>query len=169
MTPTDRIAAAWRQATAQRSPRERMILAWGGALSLVLIAIFGVVMPLQDAQRRLQRSVVVERQQLATMQAVQREMKTLSAIAKREAPPRGKALRDALDSSARLQLMPSTLELRLDGDNQVVVTLVGVNQAKLLHWIDATLQAQRLRLDAAHLRRKDAAIVAELRFSAPEA
>ena len=39
-----------------RSPRERQIVIWGAAASLLVIFVLGIWLPLQQAQLRLERS-----------------------------------------------------------------------------------------------------------------
>lgn len=149
-----------------RNPRERQILTWGAAVSLLLLLIAGCLMPLQQAQLRMERSVAIERKSLAIMGAAKLE---LAAIESRTSQPsRPALLRPALEELTRTRLLPTTLDIRLEGDQRVRFAFSGAQLPKVIEWIDELSRTQRIHVTFARLRPEGAAISGEIQFSGPE-
>jgi general secretion pathway protein M len=133
-----------------RAPGERRQLAIGGAVAGLLILIFGILWPLQDARQRLANTVARERQRTASMAAVQKEIERLGAIP-HAAPATGEALRSAIEASARTTFAPAAVAVTLEGGG-IKLRGGGIAFERLAPWIDATRRGQRLRLQGALLR-----------------
>lgn len=156
----------WEHLMAGRPRRERILIAWGASIGLVIVLIFAVWMPLQESRTRLIRAVAVEQKNLATMEAIRRELKAITAPP--ETPSRGATLRAAVEVSAKKHLSPATLDVKLEGDNNLTVKLSKVRLSQLVSWVDATVQGQRIRLDFVTLRAENSMLTGELRFLVPE-
>ena len=149
-----------------QSPRERMVLLWGLSVGALLVAIFGIWIPLQQAQQRIERSISTERKRLAVMESVKQELLTLENSATQvSAPP---LQRSVIEEAAKAQLAPRTLELRVEGERNVKLTFSGVEASQLMIWIDSFSRAQRLNVDKAKLRREGAHLSGEIHFSGDE-
>jgi general secretion pathway protein M len=149
-----------------RSPRERQIIIWGAAGSLLLILLVGFWLPLQQAQSRLERSVEIERKRLAIMSAAKIELASLENRASQQSRP-GLA-RPAIEELTRARLGPTTLDVRLEGDHGVKVAFSGAYLPKLIDWIDELSRAQRVHVTFARVRAEGATISGEIQFSGPE-
>jgi len=134
------------------------------AAALLLVVAFGVLMPLQAAQRQLPERIQKERQRLVAMEAMR------SALIRVDAAVvplglQGEALRAMVEASARTSLAPATVTASLDGDEGVRLDARGVAMDRLLLWIDAMRRAQRLHLAAATLKpQAGGALAADLHF-----
>jgi len=149
-----------------RSPRERQMLVWGAAAGLLLVLVFGFWMPLQQAKLRLERSVGIERKHLAVMGAAKLE---LAAIENRPGQQSRPALsRPALEELARTRLVPSTLDIRLEGDQGVKIAFSGAQMPRVVEWIDELSRSQRIHVTFARLRPEGATISGEITFSGPD-
>ena len=100
----------------QREPRERRILAGGGAI-LVLVIIYLVLWdPAFEGQRRIEKALPQMRSQLAEMETLGQEARGLSAIA--AAPvPHGAELQQALNTSLTNHGLKAT-RMALSGDRK---------------------------------------------------
>lgn len=146
-----------------RSPRERQILLWGAAASLLLIILVGGWMPLQQAQLRMERSVGIERKRLAVMNAAKLELASIENRASQQSHP---ALsRVAIEELARTRLVPTTLDIRLEGDHGVKIAFSGAQMPRVIEWIDELSRAQRIHVTFARLRPEGATISGEIQFS----
>ena len=149
-----------------RSPRERQILIWGAAASLLLILIVGCWIPLQQAQLRLERSVDIERKRLAVMGAAKFELASIANRTSQQARP---ALsRPAIEELTRTRLVPTTLDIRLEGDHGVKIAFSGAQTPRVIEWIDELSRAQRIHVTFARLRPEGATLSGEIQFSGPE-
>ena len=149
-----------------RSPRERRILVWGAAVSLLLILIVGCWMPLQQALSRMERSVSMERKRLAVMSAARLELASIENRARQ--PARPALSRPAIEELVRTRLAPSSLDIRLEGDQRVRVAFSGVQMTRVIEWIDELSRAQRVHVTFARLRPEGATISGEIQFSGPD-
>lgn len=146
-----------------RSPRERQIILWGGAVSLLVILIVACWMPLQQAQSRMERSVSIERKRLAVMSAAKLEMASIENRASQQSRP---ALsRPAIEELVRTRLAPTTLDIRMEGDQRVKIAFSGAHLPRLIEWIDELSRAQRVHVTFARLRPEGAMISGEIQFS----
>lgn len=149
-----------------RSPRERQVLIWGAAVSLLMILMAGFWIPLQQTQARLERSVVIERKRLAVMSAAKLELASIEKPTSQQSPP---ALsRQSIEELARTQLAPSTLDIRMEGEHGVKIAFSGVHMPKLIEWIDGLSRTQRIHIAFARLRPEGATISGEVYFSGPD-
>ncbi|MBK6638792.1 MAG: type II secretion system protein M [Rhodocyclaceae bacterium] len=160
----------WESAMAGRTPRERLLIGWGTSIALAIVIIFAIWLPLKESQTRLTRVVELERKNLATMLAIRRELKApaTAAVLANDSSARGSALLVTVEASARAQLNPSRLDVKLDGDSGLTIQLSNIKLSRLLGWIDSTVRGQRLRLEAATLRSDNSLLSGELRFTVAE-
>jgi len=164
------VRAKWQSWTQRllegRSPRERQIVIWGAAVSLLLILVLGCWIPLQQAQSRMERSVGIERKRLAVMGAARLELASIENRTSQQARP---ALsRPAIEELARTRLVPTTLDIRLEGDQAVKIAFSGAQMPKVIEWIDELSRAQRIHVTFDRLRPEGATISGEIQFSGPE-
>jgi general secretion pathway protein M len=149
-----------------RSSRERQIILWGAAVSLLLILIVGCWIPLQQAQLRMERSVGIERKRLAVMSAAKLELASIENQATQLSRPA--LARPVLEELARARLAPTTLDIRLEGDHGVKVAFSGAQLPRVIEWIDELSRAQRIHVTFARLRPEGATISGEIQFSGPD-
>ena len=148
---------------AGRSPRERQLVTWGAAVALVLILVFGCWMPLQQALLRMERSVAIERKNLAAMDATRAELAAIENRAGRQAP--AALARPAIEELARARLGPTTLDVRLEGDRGVRIAFSGAFLPRVMEWIEEFSSTQRVHVTTARLVAEGATITGELQFS----
>jgi type II secretory pathway component PulM len=154
------------QALSERSPRERAILVWGVVAGLLLTLIFGLWIPLQQAQVRLERSVAVERARLAIMSSAKLELSAIENLANQSShPPLSRPL---IEEMTRAQLSPGTLDVRMDGESRIKIVFTGAQMSKLAGWMDSLSKSQRIHVTFARLRPETNAISGELHFSGPD-
>lgn len=149
-----------------RSLRERQILIWGAAVSLLLILIVGCWLPLQQAQLRMERTVAIERKRLAVMGAVKLELASIGNRTNQQS--RSVLSRPAIEELARTRLVPVTLDIRLEGDHGVKMAFSGAQMPKVIEWIDELSRVHRIHVTFARLRPEGATIAGEIQFSGPE-
>ncbi|TEU47170.1 type II secretion system protein GspM, partial [Burkholderia cepacia] len=95
---TEQLNQTLAQFWGERSPREKMLLGWGGAVLAVAIAYSVLWSPAQEGRARIQRELPTMRRELAQMTAQANEAKSLAAAAQGVAPT-GLALTDALTAA----------------------------------------------------------------------
>lgn len=149
-----------------RSPRERQILIWGAAASLLLILVVGCWIPLQQAQLRLERSVAIERKRLAVMSAAKLELASIENRASQQSRPAFS--RAAIEELVRARLVPTTLEIRIEGDHGVKIAFSGAQLPRVVEWIDELSKAQRIHVTVARLRPEGTTVSGEIQFSGPD-
>ncbi|AOJ11718.1 type II secretion system protein GspM [Burkholderia mayonis] len=81
-----------------RTAREKLLLGWGGAALVVVIAYSVLWSPAQEGRAQIQRQLPTMRHELAEMTAQANEARSLAAAAQGVAPT-GIALKDALTAS----------------------------------------------------------------------
>ena len=149
-----------------RSPRERQILIWGAAASLLVIFVLGIWIPLQQAQSRLERSVGIERKRLAVMSAAKLELASIENRTVQQSRP---ALsRPAVEELARARLAPGTLDVRMEGEHGVKIAFSGGQMPRVIEWIDELSRTQRIHVTSARLRPEGATITGEVQLMGPE-
>lgn len=117
---TNGLTEAWAEFWEARTPREKMLLSWGGAVLAVVIGWSVLWAPASDGRARLRESLPAMQRDLAQMSAEANEARMLAGAAASVAPG-GAALRDALVASlndhgimgAQVQLIGSTVQLQI--------------------------------------------------------
>ena len=133
----------------RRQPRERRILALGGALALPLILVFGILLPLQDARQRLDSTVAKERQRTANMRAMQTEIERLSALPAKPSPT-GPQLVAAIEASARGYFASPAITATLEGET-VKLSLGSMPFERLVGWLDLIRQSDHVTVRSASI------------------
>jgi general secretion pathway protein M len=113
-------AEAWTQFWEARTPREKMLLTWGGAVLAVAIGWSVLWQPAADGRARLRESLPGMQRELAQMTAQADEARALAGAAASVAPG-GQALKDALTASladhalaaAQVQLIGTTVQVQM--------------------------------------------------------
>ncbi|AOZ04411.1 type II secretion system protein M [Cupriavidus malaysiensis] len=147
-----RLPAAWRERFdafwSARNPREQWILA-GGAAVLLAVAGYSLLWePAADASARLARSLPQQRADLAEMDTLAQEARSLNG----SPPPalQGDALTQALQAGLAQQGLKAT-RLATNGDGSVQVQLDKVPFGALAAWLQDVRQQQRLKVTDARL------------------
>jgi general secretion pathway protein M len=127
----------------QREPRERRILAGGGAiLALVLIYLL-FWEPAFDGRRKIEKALPEMRSQLAEMETLGQEARGLSAITATPVP-HGNDLQDALNASLTAHGLKAT-RMAFSGES-VQVQLDKVPFGAVAEWLQEVKQAQRMKV-----------------------
>jgi general secretion pathway protein M len=117
---TTALGGVWAEFWEARTPREQMMLTWGGAVLVVAIGWSVLWAPAADGRAHLRESLPGLQRQLAQMTAEADEARSLAGAAASVAPG-GQALKDALTSSlsdhgiqgAQVQLIGTTVQVQL--------------------------------------------------------
>ncbi|WP_175853104.1 type II secretion system protein GspM [Burkholderia anthina] len=135
---------AWLDA---RAPRERRLLAAGGALALAAFGYTVLWEPAQTSRARIAARLPELRMQLADVEAQLGDVRRLRAAAAIRAPA-GAALRDALAASLASAGIAGARVAVLGGGIQVEAK--GVPFAAWMDWLERARREQRVRVTAAH-------------------
>lgn len=135
---------------------ERRRLAAGGVVIVLIVLVFGVLLPLQDAKNRLLSQVAKERQRTANMAAMRSELERLSAL-----PPKvvadGEALRGAMELSASAAFGKGATNVLLDQD-VVRLRLANVPFEALIKWIDGVRREQGVHVKSVLIHAENAGV-----------
>jgi len=147
-----RLPDAWRERFhafwSARNPREQWILA-GGAAILAAVAGYSLLWePAAEGSARLQRSLPQQRAELAEMDTLAQEARSLNS----NPPPslQGEALTQALQASLTQQGLKAT-RLAAGGDGSVQLQLDKVPFGAVAAWLQDVRQQQRLKVIDAKL------------------
>lgn len=136
--------AAWYR----RSPRERRVLALGGAAAAALLLIALVWLPLERARTRLEREVPALRASLATLESRAQEARRLKAS---PAQPAGAAPATLAALAATGIAQVPGAQLTVLDERRLRLTGADVGFDRLLDWIAAAQASQGLRVDRARI------------------
>ncbi|WP_112169997.1 type II secretion system protein M [Paraburkholderia unamae] len=114
------LAEAWTTFWEARTPREKTLLTWGGAVLAVAIGWSVLWQPAADGRAHLRESLPGMQRELAQMTAQADEARALAGAAASVAPG-GQALKDALTASladhalggAQVQLIGTTVQVQM--------------------------------------------------------
>lgn len=150
MKQLDDMRAAAQAFWQRRSPVERIQMGAGVAVASLLILIFGILLPLQEARQRLMTVVAREQVRTASMMATSAELARLRTLPHAEAPA-GEAMRSVVEASARAAFAPAIVVVTQEGEG-FKLHAAGVAFEQVVTWIDAMRQKQHMRLVNASIR-----------------
>jgi general secretion pathway protein M len=133
----------------ERNAREKLVLAAGAVLAVLLIVWGLLIEPPWRAIQKLQHDLPQMRTQLALMQSQAHEVQRLGSEASR-ASPGGEALRSDLSASLALHGLGSAridllgVGVRIDGH--------GLRFATVIAWLDEIRRTERVRVGQAHVK-----------------
>ncbi|KVN93434.1 general secretion pathway protein GspM [Burkholderia ubonensis] len=132
----------------ERTPREKNLLGWGGAVLAVAIAYSVLWSPAQEGRARITRALPAMRAELAKMTAQANEARSLTAAAQGVAPT-GAALKDALTASLSDHGMPGG-QIQLLG-NGVQIQLKNASFPAWTQWLDDVRKQFKVQVGEAHV------------------
>ncbi|KVG36796.1 type II secretion system protein GspM [Burkholderia ubonensis] len=132
----------------ERTPREKNLLGWGGAVLAVAIAYSVLWSPAQEGRARIARALPAMRAELAKMTAQANEARSLTAAAQGVAPT-GAALKDALTASLSDHGMPGG-QIQLVG-NGVQIQLKNASFPAWTQWLDDVRKQYKVQVGEAHV------------------
>ena len=139
---------AWAGFWEARTPREKGLLTWGGAV-LVLVIIWSVLWaPAQEGRARLRESIPSLQRQLSQMTAQANEARALSAAAQGVAPTGG-ALKDALTASLNDHGLAAT-QVQVLG-NAVQIQMKNASFPAWTQWLDEARKQFKVQVSDAHI------------------
>lgn len=150
MKQIDDMRAAAQAFWQRRSAAERLQIGMGAAVASLLILVFGVLLPLQEARQRLAAVVAREQARSVSMTAISAELARLGSLPHAETPE-GEALRSVVEASARAAFAPSVVVVTQEGAG-FRMHAAGVSFAQVIKWIDSVRQNQHMRLVNASIR-----------------
>ena len=131
-----------------RTPREKALLTWGGAV-LAIVIIWSVLWaPAQEGRARLRESIPGLQRQLSQMTAQANEARALSAAAQGVAPTGG-ALKDALTASLNDHGLAAT-QVQVIG-NAVQIQLKNASFPAWTEWLDDARKQFKVQVSEAHV------------------
>ncbi|WP_321923933.1 type II secretion system protein M [Burkholderia sp. BCC1998] len=145
---TEQLTQTLAQFWGERTPRERTLLGWGGAVLAVAIAYSVLWSPAEEGRARIRRALPTMRQELAQMTAQANEAKSLTAAAQGVAPT-GLALKDALTASlsdhglqgAQVQVVGNGVQIQMKNASFPVWT----------QWLDDARRQFKVQVGEAHV------------------
>lgn len=145
---TTALGGVWAEFWDERTPREKLLLTWGGALLAVAIGWSVLWSPAADGRAQLRASLPGLQRQLAQMTAEADEARALAGAAASVAPG-GQALKDALTASladhgmqdAQVQLIGTTVQVQLKNASFPVWTA----------WLDDVRKQFKVQVVEAHM------------------
>ncbi|CAB3758965.1 general secretion pathway protein GspM [Burkholderia sp. MSh2] len=144
---TEQLNQTLTQFWGERSPREKMLLGWGGAVLAIAIAYSVLWSPAQEGRARIQRELPTMRLELAQMTAQANEAKSLAAAAQGVAPT-GLALKDALTSSLSDHGLQGA-QVQIVG-NGVQIQMKNVSFPAWTQWLDDARRQFKVQVGEAH-------------------
>ncbi|PRE24502.1 general secretion pathway protein GspM [Burkholderia multivorans] len=145
---TERLTQALTQFWGERTPREKTLLGWGGAVLAVAIAYSVLWSPAQEGRARIERELPTMRRELAQMTAQANEAKSLTAAAQGVAPT-GLALKDALAASLSDHGLPGA-QVQIVG-NGVQIQMKNVSFPAWTQWLDDVRRQLKAQVGEAHV------------------
>jgi general secretion pathway protein M len=127
--------------------RERLLVAGGAALALVLLLYTLAWQPFQANHRRLRQSVAEQRGELMSMRWMAEEIKRLSGSAGTPAATDGRSLLTVVDQTARAARLNTALKrVTPQGENRLGVQFEAVEFDKLVLWLGALERDHRIAI-----------------------
>ena len=144
---TEQLNQTLAQFWGERTPREKTLLGWGGAVLAVAIAYSVLWSPAQEGRARIQRELPAMRHELAQMTAQANEAKSLAAAAQGVAPT-GLALKDALTASLSDHGLQGA-QVQIVG-NGVQIQMKNVSFPAWAQWLDDARRQFKVQVGEAH-------------------
>ncbi|MGU7784033.1 type II secretion system protein GspM [Burkholderia sp. PU8-34] len=132
----------------ERTPRERSMLGWGGAVLAVAIAYSVLWSPAQEGRARITRALPAMRAELAKMTSQANEARSLTAAAQGVAPT-GAALKDALTASLSDHGLPAP-QTQVIGSG-VQIQMKNVAFPAWTQWLDDARKQFKVQVGEAHV------------------
>jgi len=127
------------------SSRERLLVAGGATLTLVLLLYALAWQPFQASHRRLRQSVAEQRAELAVMRQMAQEIKQLSGSGSKPTTTEGRSLLTLVDQTARAAGLGAALKrVTPQGENRLSVQFDAVEFDKLVPWLGALERDHRI-------------------------
>ena len=127
------------------SSRERLLVAGGATLTLVLLLYALAWQPFQASHRRLRQSVTEQRAELAVMRQMAQEIKQLSGSGSKPTTTEGRSLLTLVDQTARAAGLGAALKrVTPQGENRLSVQFDAVEFDKLVPWLGALERDHRI-------------------------
>lgn len=124
------------------APRERLLVGWGGAISLVLLYILLIWQPLRDEEARLLDTVARQRQVLALLEEMAPEVARL----RQRQPPSLSGVREGLQRAGLTEQGVTP-----EGKEGMRIKLAPAPFAKVTAWL-ATLEESGVVIGELHVR-----------------
>jgi len=127
------------------SSRERLLVAGGATLTLVLLLYVIAWQPFQASHRRLRQSVAEQRVELTAMQQMAREIKQLGGSSGKPPATEGRSLLTLVDQTARAAGLGAALKrVTPQGEDRLGVQFDAVEFDKLVPWLGALERDHRI-------------------------
>jgi general secretion pathway protein M len=127
------------------SSRERLLVAGGATLTLVLLLYVIAWQPFQASHRRLRQSVAEQRVELTAMQQMAREIKQLSGSSGKPPATEGRSLLTLVDQTARAAGLGTAIKrVTPQGEDRLGVQFDAVEFDKLVPWLGALERDHRI-------------------------
>lgn len=127
------------------SSRERLLVAGGATLTLVLLLYALAWQPFQASHRRLRQNVAEQRAELAAMRQMAQEIKQLSGSGSKPATTEGRSLLTLVDQTARAAGLGAALKrVTPQGEDRLGVQFDAVEFDKLVTWLGALERDHRI-------------------------
>jgi general secretion pathway protein M len=130
-----------------RSPRERQVLAVGGALAIVLVVLAFAWLPLERSRARLARELPGLRASVATMRAQAQEVRQLRTLPVRDAAASA-PLSTLIASGTLAQGLPGARVSTLDA-KRLKLAVDDASWTRLVEWLASVQSAHGLAVDSA--------------------
>lgn len=144
---TEQLNQTMAQFWGERTPREKTLLGWGGAVLAIVIAYSVLWSPAQEGRARIQHELPAMRHELAQMTAQANEAKSLAAAAQGVAPT-GLALKDALTASLSDHGLQGA-QVQIVG-NGVQIQMKNVSFPAWTQWLDDARRQFKVQVGEAH-------------------
>ncbi|MBS1220738.1 MAG: type secretory pathway, component PulM [Proteobacteria bacterium] len=127
------------------SSRERLLVAGGATLTLVLLLYVIAWQPFQASHRRLRQSVAEQRVELTAMQQMAREIKQLGGSSGKPPATEGRSLLTLVDQTARAAGLGTAIKrVTPQGEDRLGVQFDAVEFDKLVPWLGALERDHRI-------------------------
>lgn len=134
----------------RQGPVKRMAITIGMGMASLLILLFGVLLPMQEARQRLSATVAKEEQRTANLRSMRAEIERLAALPASPSHTTSQ-LRSAIEASARGFFSSPSIVALLEGEN-VKLNLENVSFERLTVWLDTIRQSEHVQLQSATIR-----------------
>lgn len=129
------------------SSRERLLVAGGATLTLVLLLYALAWQPFQASHRRLRQSVAEQRTELAAMRQMAQEIKQLGGPNGKLPATEGRSLLTVVDQTARAAGLGAAVKrVTPQGENRLGVQFDAVEFDKLVPWLGALERNHRIAI-----------------------
>jgi len=127
------------------SSRERLLVAGGATLTMVLLLYVIAWQPFQTSHRRLRQSVAEQRVELTAMQQMAREIKQLGGSSGKPPATEGRSLLTLVDQTARAAGLGTAIKrVTPQGEDRLGVQFDAVEFDKLVPWLGALERDHRI-------------------------